>query len=333
MDRAQIDARLQELVTRSLKALAEVNLITLDGDEVRPLEGARLMARHYMAFDTMKIFATTRGDEDLSELLKVLCGSKELSDISLRRNEKTVLNVLNKDKAKETIRFPFEGKVMDNVTKVSILAQAQLGCLVIDDAKCPGLNREAGRILQLGQRLSRCLSDLLWSSPDADKKHKAVKNSAILAKCFSSGVWNNTEFVSKQIERVGIVLSSHLKGSGYTTFAKLAAANPRELEMCVNKQPPFGNHLRKSAIHMPEYALDLEQIFQQAAGAKPNVARVRVTVTLVNADALRECSSAGDKHTCSLVVANLKNEILFRAKIKDSMLILSTENRFEKCLK
>ena len=172
LDRAQIESRLQELVTRSLNALAELNLITLDGDEVRPLEGARLMARHYIAFETMKNFATTSGNEDLSELLKVVCSSKELSDIQLRRNEKTTLNLLNKDKKKETIRFPFEEKVNDNVTKVSILAQAQLGCISIDDVKCPGLLREAARIVQLGQRLSRCLSELLWCSPDADKKHK-----------------------------------------------------------------------------------------------------------------------------------------------------------------
>ena len=91
------------------------------------------------------------------------------------------------------------------------------------------------------------------------QKHKAVKNAAILAKCFVSGVWNNTDFVSKQFERVGTVFSSHLKSAGYTSFARIASANPRELEMCLNKQPPFGNHLRKSAIHMPEYALDLEQ--------------------------------------------------------------------------
>ena len=49
-------------------------------------------------------------------------------------------------------------KVNDNLTKVSILAQAQLGCLAIDDAKCPGLMREAARIMQgpnlIGQYLT-----------------------------------------------------------------------------------------------------------------------------------------------------------------------------------
>ena len=95
--------------------------------------------------------------------------------------------------------------------------------------------------------------------------------------------------------------------------------------MCLNKQPPFGNHLRKSALHMPEYALDLEQVFQNAG--KANVARVRVIVTLVNADAIREYSTAGPRHTGSLIVANLRNEILLRAKVRDATLISSAGNR------
>ena len=37
---------------------------------MRPLEGARLMARHYIAFETVKSFVTTGGGEDLSALLK-----------------------------------------------------------------------------------------------------------------------------------------------------------------------------------------------------------------------------------------------------------------------
>ena len=90
--------------------MADLNIFYFQGGEVRPLEGARLMARHYIAFETVKSFVTTGGGEDLSALLKVVCGSKELSDITLRRNERTTLNALNKDKKKETIRFPFEDK-------------------------------------------------------------------------------------------------------------------------------------------------------------------------------------------------------------------------------
>ena len=60
---------------------------------------------------------------------------------------------------------------------------------------------------------------------------------------------------------------------------------------------------------------------------QPNVARVRVTVSLVNAEAIRECSTAGDRHAGLLIVANLRNEILLRAKVKDAALLMSDGNR------
>ena len=61
--------------------------------------------------------------------------------------------------------------------------------------------------------------------------------------------------------------------------------------------------------------------------SKPNVARVRVTVSLVNAEAIRECSTAGERHAGLLIVANLRNEILLRAKVKDAALLMSDGNR------
>jgi hypothetical protein len=52
----------------------------------------------------MKHFSTTTGDEELSTLLNIVCKSKELCDIQLRRTEKVVLNELNKHKHKAVIR-------------------------------------------------------------------------------------------------------------------------------------------------------------------------------------------------------------------------------------
>ncbi len=214
----------------------------------------------------MSSFASVSGDEELPDLLSLISRSKELEDVQLRRAEKTSLNALNRDKNKPSVRYPIEGKVKDGPGKVSILAQAHLGCLNIAD---PGLQREANRIAQVGLRLSRCLAALLWSARETDpgdggsgnrRSYKAVKASVELAKCFESGVWNNSVFVSKQFDRVGIAYSTALVNAGFTSFQKIATANPRELEMCLNKQPPFGNHLRNCAIHMPEYALSVEQV-------------------------------------------------------------------------
>ena len=62
-------------------------------------------------------------------------------------------------------------KVNDNLTKVSILAQAQLGCLAIDDVKCPGLGREAARIMQ-GQN---SIWHVVWSEKSFIVFDPAVK--------------------------------------------------------------------------------------------------------------------------------------------------------------
>jgi ATP-dependent DNA helicase HFM1/MER3 len=247
-------------------------------------------------------------------------------------------------------RFPIDGKVKDSETKVSILAQAHLGCLNITDS---GLQRESVRIVQICQRLSRCLAELLWTTRDDRNLYKAIKNSVILAKCFDCAIWNNSENVSKQFERVGIAYSTSLVHAGFTSFHKISGANPRELEMALNKQPPFGNHLRSCAMHMPEYSMDVEQaskiiitffrthaltfstnwqVPSQTKNSAPNSVQLKISVSLVNPDALLDRSTAGPKHACVLIVGNQKNETLMQIKVKDSILLTCTENRYERTI-
>ena len=86
----------------------------------------RLMARYCIAFESMKRFMALKGNEGLAELVRpcvftdcwgvgdstldhvqvgemALC--REFEDVHLRANEKKVLNTLNKDKNRPTIRW------------------------------------------------------------------------------------------------------------------------------------------------------------------------------------------------------------------------------------
>ena len=79
------------------------------------------MARYYIAFESMKRFLGLRGNETLGELVKrerergeyalvpfqveELSKCKEFQDVRLRMNEKRILNQLNKDKHRLTIRY------------------------------------------------------------------------------------------------------------------------------------------------------------------------------------------------------------------------------------
>ena len=62
------------------------------------------MARYCVAFESMQRFLGLGGREGLEELLCGLSQCQEFKDIRLRVNEKKVLNTLNKDKNRATIR-------------------------------------------------------------------------------------------------------------------------------------------------------------------------------------------------------------------------------------
>ncbi|RXM97898.1 putative ATP-dependent DNA helicase HFM1, partial [Acipenser ruthenus] len=227
LDRAGIEAKLQELCLKNLNALSSIGLITMDEDiNFKPTETGKLMARYCIAYDTMKQFTLVPGTGTLSDLLTLISKSKEFSDVQLRVNEKRTLNTLNKDKNRITIRFPVDGKIKNNEMKVNCLIQAQLGCMAVQDF---GLTQDTGRIFRNGTRLTKCLSEFF--AQHAKKNFSALLNSLILAKCFRSRLWENSPFVSKQLEKIGVTLSTAMVNAGLTTFQKIEETHARELEM------------------------------------------------------------------------------------------------------
>ncbi|NXI01058.1 HFM1 helicase, partial [Pachycephala philippinensis] len=152
LDKAGIEAKLQELCLKNLNDLSSFDLIRMDeANNFKPTETGRLMAWYYIAFDTVKQFFTIKGTETLNELITMISNCSEFVDVKLRTNEKKILNTLNKDKDKITIRFPMEGKIKTREMKVNCLIQAQLGCIPIQDFT---LTQDTGRIFRNGLRVT-----------------------------------------------------------------------------------------------------------------------------------------------------------------------------------
>ncbi|NXD89637.1 HFM1 helicase, partial [Chaetorhynchus papuensis] len=152
LDKVGIEAKLQELCLKNLNDLSSFDLIRMDeANNFKPTETGRLMAWYYIAFDTVKQFFTMKGTETLNELITMISNCTEFVDVKLRTNEKKILNTLNKDKDKITIRFPMEGKIKTREMKVNCLIQAQLGCIPIQDFT---LTQDTGRIFRNGLRVT-----------------------------------------------------------------------------------------------------------------------------------------------------------------------------------
>ena len=47
-------------------------------------------------------------------------------------------------------------------------------------------------------------------------------------------LWENSKYVSKQLDKIGLMLSTTLVNAGLTSFGKIQASRPRELEMVGN---------------------------------------------------------------------------------------------------
>uniref|UniRef100_A0A3B3HZ50 DNA 3'-5' helicase n=1 Tax=Oryzias latipes TaxID=8090 RepID=A0A3B3HZ50_ORYLA len=295
------------LCLKNLNSLSSIDLISMDEDiNIKPTAG-RLMARYCVAFDTMKQFSKVDGSESLSDLVELVSKSKEFSEIQLRVNEKRPLNSFNKDKNRTTI-FPLKGKMKSSDMKVNLI-QAQLGCISIQDF---GLTQDTAKIFRIGLRISK-LSEFLGQRSRAG--FTALLNSIILAKCFQSKLWENSPYVSKQLEKIQ-TLSAAMVNAGLTTFTKIEQINPRELELILNRHPPFGNQIRDSVMHLPKYDVCVEQLPRYNIAS----AEISVKVILKNQTQLLSKRTSPDRHYVSLLIGNADNSVVCLHKL-DSILL------------
>ncbi|KAG7227175.1 hypothetical protein INR49_013974, partial [Caranx melampygus] len=299
LDRYGIEAKLQELCLKNLNSLSSIRLIDMDKDiNIKPTEAGRLMARYCVAFDTMKQFCEVAGTETLSDLIDLVSKSKEFRDIQLRINEKRPLNTLNRDKNRITIS----------------LIQAQLGSIAIQEF---GLAQETAKIFRNAMRISKCLAEFL--SHQSKMGFSALLNALILAKCFRSKLWENSPYISKQLEKIGQALSTAMVNAGLTSFSKIEQTNPRELELILNRHPPFGNQIRESVIHLPKYEVTLEQLSRYSCAT----AEVVVKANLKNQAQLLSRRTAPDHHYVSLIIGDSDNNVVFLQKLTDLVLLKS----------
>ncbi|XP_063061418.1 probable ATP-dependent DNA helicase HFM1 [Engraulis encrasicolus] len=315
LNKMDIEARLQDLCLKNLKALSDTGLITMDEDiNIKSTEKGRLMTRYSVAYDTIQLFTSVSGLESLTDLVSMISKSQEFRDIQLRVNEKRTLNTLNKDKHRTTIRFPMEGKIKNTEMKVSCLIQAQLGCLSVQDF---GLSQDTGKIFKNGVRVSKCLAEFLSHHPR--NNFSALMNAVTLAKCFRAKLWENSPYIARQLDKIGVHLATAMVNAGLTTFGKIEQTNARELELIVNRHPPFGNQIRESVLALPKYELHLEQLpVYSNAGAD-----VSVTVSMTNFGQMSANNASMGGHHVNLIIGDCDNNVVFYQTLFDSAFLKS----------
>ena len=120
------------------------------------------------------------------------------------------------------------------------------------------LLQDSNQAIKRGQRVAKCLIEIclyLFSMNENQRSTSSLKitnmdiqfdtfvSAAHLLKAFKSKLWHDSQFVSKQLPKIGNVLSATLVESGLDSFDKLLSANPRDIEFFLKRNPPFGSYL------------------------------------------------------------------------------------------
>ncbi|XP_046501087.1 probable ATP-dependent DNA helicase HFM1 isoform X3 [Equus quagga] len=150
-----------------------------------------------------------------------------------------------------------------------------------------------------------------------EKKFAVLLNSLILTKCFRCKLWENSLHVSKQLEKIGITLSNAMVNAGLTSFKKIEETDARELELILNRHPPFGTQIKETVMYLPKYELEVEQI----ARYSDTMAEILVTIILRNFEQLQTKRTAPDSHYVTLIIGDADNQVVFKHKIMDSVLL------------
>lgn len=220
-----------EMCLVAINALERHGQITKDENcSIKSTNYGRLMARYYICFETMKLFRQVNGNEHISDILKMLTNCAEFFDFKLRANDKRALNELNRGRNHENVRFQIKGRITTVPSKISCLIQAILGNLPIIDSS---LHQEAIKIMQLAERLIKCLFECIQIAEKSEKSgyFSALWSVAVMSKCLESKLWENSPYVSKQLRRIGTQYASSLAKMGLQTIDSIVKCDPRQIEM------------------------------------------------------------------------------------------------------
>lgn len=192
----------------------------------------------------------------LTPLLKLetIAKSEEFSEMRFHQGDKTVLNTLNK---KHGIKFPIKGKVKDVPDKVSLLIQAALGNVTLAELNAPkNTIMELPGVLKGATRIAKCMIEVYVHTQQVG----ALRSAVGVYQALNAKTWEGSGCVLRQVEGVGPILARQLASAGVATFDQLRATEPRQIEVIVGRNPPFGNRILDYLAQLPQLRMSVNHV-------------------------------------------------------------------------
>ncbi|KAF8564535.1 hypothetical protein P879_06642 [Paragonimus westermani] len=280
-----LDNHLKIICHDELKQLQKLGLVSYDEEstEINKTDFGTLVMKNHLGVSTAQRIWELKGEETLEDLVHFVAGCKELKDIPLRNNEKTLLNNMNRVKGRESLRYPLPGRIVSVTMKIACLLQFHLSGNMIRDSS---LQHDAVRIIRCAKRIANVLAGLLWLDVDDQNEcttetvlpsdttatltkrfplvcstYKCMVNIMELKKTLQLGTWLNRPLVSLAScplltsEDIDKLITSRLLTTG-----QIEKVQATDLEHILGKPAPTGEQLLNFIRGIPNYSLDVEKL-------------------------------------------------------------------------
>ncbi|KAH9286291.1 putative ATP-dependent DNA helicase HFM1 [Echinococcus granulosus] len=296
--------------------------VSADNQAIAPCLTGKLMCEHFLSASTMESFLCLTGSETILDLIHYVAGCAEMHEISIRSQEKSQLNRINRATGIQRLRYPTKGRITTPQMKVVTLLQAELNDFVVLEA---GLHQESSKALKVFTRCAAGLRNLLWATtssgswdagtldadnppPPATMGFACMAHVIELAKVVSYRVWADAPLASlRQLPDVGKEYANQLAEAGVVSLKDIERLGPRMLERILNRKPPFGDRVYESAVGVPKYELAAEQV----ATAAPDYVEFEFTVRLIRACKFDQVA---------LIVGDDKNRVIFKTVLSTTLI-------------
>ncbi|XP_063933592.1 probable ATP-dependent DNA helicase HFM1 isoform X2 [Zophobas morio] len=252
---AEIDKQLLEgTCMKAINSLISSGLVNFEENSLSliPTEPGRLMAKYCLCCETLSKLLKIGAECDLKNMIEVFCDCRELLDeISLRTKEKSILNALNNSKTLP-LRFKIKGKIKTVSQKINCLLQATLGSVQISDY---GLMQDSQRAMNVAQRISRCLHDIIYlqcSDP------KTLVTASVLLQTFRAQMWFDSKYLARQLDKIGPSLATTFVSAGLHSLSAIENVDPQRVELLTGRKPPFGKNVLQQLALFPKFILSFE---------------------------------------------------------------------------
>ncbi|KAG7669274.1 putative DExH-box ATP-dependent RNA helicase DExH17 [Nannochloris sp. 'desiccata'] len=239
----------EELVMKTVRELSAHGMVRTDdeGYSLEPLEPGVIMAEHYVKLSTMVELCNCPVGGGVPQLLWVIARSNELSSIKLRRNEKKVMNLVNKSEAlrHHVMSAKRPDRVVDRIStsadKLFILMNSALTDTPPEKLEY-SLKQDAERAVSVGARLSRAMIKYFLHEQRAAEAFNAL----LLQKSLKQRLWTGSRLETRQVVGIGPVIAERLAASGIISLKQVLDLEPRRFETLAQKTYPWGSGIQSS---------------------------------------------------------------------------------------